>query len=238
MRFLIALVVVLLLVIACARPLKRYPIPFYLGAVALVGLYFYGSTINATGGLWPYFMPLMQRCALAFLLFTLVMFVGVLDESSRLRTHLMPVRRQLSILGCIFAVGHVVFYAMSYLPRLATALTGNLGFSLALAALLVVLMAVLFVTSLQAVKHRLKAATWKGIQRLAYPFYLLIYVHLALLLLPSTLAGKDTAVISLVVYTVVMVAYVVLRTRKALAAKHTTSAGVPLHTPAQGSLGE
>lgn len=29
--------------------------------------------------MWPYFMPLMQRCALAFVLFTIV-FVGVLDE--------------------------------------------------------------------------------------------------------------------------------------------------------------
>lgn len=219
MRFLIALIIVLLLIVVCAQPLKRFPVPFYLAAVMLVGLYFYGWTTNATGGLWLLFMPLMQRCTLAFLLFTLVMFIGVLSDSSHLRAHLMPVRRQLSILGCIFAVGHVVFYALSYLPRLATALSGNLGFSLVLAALLVVLMAVLFVTSLQVVKHRLKAATLKGIQQLAYPFYLLMYVHLALLLLPSALAGKDTAIVSLAVYTIVVAGYVVLRTRKALGAK-------------------
>ena len=75
----------------------------------------------------------MQRCALAFLLFSIVMFVGVLGEKNPLRTHLMPIRRQLSILACIFAVGHIAFYAASYVPRLTSAFTGNLAFSLGLA---------------------------------------------------------------------------------------------------------
>ncbi|MFR1639160.1 MAG: hypothetical protein ACLSVD_08270 [Eggerthellaceae bacterium] len=64
-----------------------------------------------------------------------------------------------------------------------------------------------------------EASGWKSIQRLAYPFYVLIYVHLALFLAPSALAGKETAVVSLTVYTVVMAAYVLCRTRKALQRK-------------------
>ena len=79
MRFLIALACCIVLVVPLAKPLKRYPVPFYLAALALVGLYWFGTSANATGGLWPYFMPRMQRCALAFALFTVVMFVGVLD---------------------------------------------------------------------------------------------------------------------------------------------------------------
>ena len=43
MRFVIALVVSFALVWLCAKPLKKYPAPFYLGAVALLGLYFWGS---------------------------------------------------------------------------------------------------------------------------------------------------------------------------------------------------
>ena len=79
MRFLIALVCCIVLIGILAKPLKRHPVPFYIVALALVGLYWFGTTTNTAGGMWPYLMPLMQRCALAFVLFTIVMFVGVLD---------------------------------------------------------------------------------------------------------------------------------------------------------------
>ena len=79
MRFLIALVCCIVLIGILAKPLKRHPVPFYIVALALVGLYWFGTTTNTAGGMWPYFMPLMQRCALAFVLFTIVVFVGVLD---------------------------------------------------------------------------------------------------------------------------------------------------------------
>lgn len=216
MRFLLAVVVCFALVVLLAKPLKRCPVPFYCAALGLVALYWFGVSTNVTGVWWTWFMPLMQRCALAFLLFTIVMFVGVLGDSSPLRARLMPIRRQLSILGCIFALGHLAFYGVSYVPRLGSAFAGNLGFSLALAAVLVALMAALLVTSFQVVKRRMNAARWKGVQRLAYPFYLLTYVHLVLLLAPSALAGRDTAIVSLVVYTVVVATYVVLRVRRAL----------------------
>lgn len=217
MRFVIALVISFALVWLCAKPLKKYPVPFYLGAIVLVGLYFWGSATGVRNEVWSYFQPLMQRCALAFLLFSIVMFVGVLGERNPLRVHLMPIRRQLSILACIFACGHIAFYASSYVPRLASAFTGNLAFSLGLAALITALMVVLWATSAQRVKHTMKAASWKRVQRLAYPFYVLTYVHLALLLMPSAMAGNNVAVLSIAVYSIVMGAYVVLRLRKAAA---------------------
>lgn len=228
MRFIIALALSLALVYLCAKPLRKYPVPFYVGAIVLVGLYFWGVSANVHNEAWSYFQPLMQRCALAFLLFSVVMFVGVLDEKSRIRTHLMPIRRQLSILACIFAVGHIVFYASAYLPRLASAYSGNLAFSLTLAALITALMVVLCVTSFQIVKHGMSAAAWKRVQRLAYPFYLLIYLHLALLLAPSAAVGNSVAVLSIAVYSVVVGAYVLLRTRKALADRAVTARTSPV----------
>lgn len=229
MRFIVALVLSFALVWLCAKPLKKHPVPFYVGAIALVALYFWGVSTGVRNEVWSYFQPLMQRCALAFLLFSIVMFVGVLNEKNPLRVHLMPIRRQLSILACIFAVGHIVFYASSYIPRIASAFTGNLAFSLGLAALITALMVVLCVTSFQVVKHAMKAVTWKRVQRLAYFFYLLTYVHLALLLMPSAVAGNGVAVLSIAVYSVVMGAYVVLRLRKAVldrAANASASAAV------------
>lgn len=217
MRFIVALVLSFALIWACAKPLKKYPVPFYIGAIAMIGLYFWGTTVGIRGDAWSLFQPLMQRCALAFLLFSIVMFVGVLGEKNPLRTHLMPIRRQLSILACIFAVGHIVFYGASYIPRISSAFTGNLAFSLGLAALITALMTVLCITSFQIVKHGMSAAAWKRVQRLAYPFYVLIYVHLALLLMPSAAVGNQVAVVSIVVYSLIVGAYVVLRIAKALA---------------------
>lgn len=227
MRFIVALVLSFALIWACAKPLKKYPIPFYIGAIAMIGVYFWGTSVGMRGDAWSLFQPLMQRCALAFLLFSIVMFVGVLGEKNPLRTHLMPIRRQLSILACIFAVGHIVFYGASYIPRISSAFTGNLAFSLGLAALITALMTVLCITSFQIVKHGMSAAAWKRVQRLAYPFYVLIYVHLALLLMPSAAVGNQVAVVSIVVYSLIVGAYVVLRIAKALADRKAMPAAAP-----------
>lgn len=216
MRFIIALLVSLLLIALCAVPLKRHPVPFYLAAIGLSILYAYGVSSNATQGFWSYFMALMQRCTLAFMLFSIVMFIGVLDERSKLKVRLMPLRRQLSILACIFACSHIAYYAASYVPRLlsTSALSVNVIASLGLSALLVMAMAILLVTSFVGVKANMAASVWKKVQRLAYPFYIAIYVHLALLLLPSALAGKDTAVAGLVVFTFVFASYAAFRIRR------------------------
>lgn len=227
MRFIVALVLSFALIWACAKPLKKYPVPFYIGAIAMIGVYFWGTSVGMRGDAWSLFQPLMQRCALAFLLFSIVMFVGVLGEKNPLRTHLMPIRRQLSILACIFAVGHIVFYGASYIPRISSAFTGNLAFSLGLAALITALMTVLCITSFQIVKHGMSAAAWKRVQRLAYPFYVLIYVHLALLLMPSAAVGNQVAVVSIVVYSLIVGAYVVLRIAKALADRKAMPAAAP-----------
>lgn len=216
MRFIISLGAIALIIFSCAKPLKRHPVPFYFAALALVALYLAGTAAGVCGGLWPYFMPLMQRCTLAFALFSTVMYVGVLSDSSQLRAKLMPIRRQLSILACIFALGHIAFYMQSYAPRGFAVLGGNQGLSLTLAVILIALMVTLLATSFQVVRRQMNAVSWKRIQRLSYPFYLFTYVHLALLLGPSALAGKDTAVVSLMVYSMVVATYVALRVRRAL----------------------
>jgi len=214
MRFVVALILSFALVWLCAKPLKKHPVPFYVGAVALVALYFWGVSANVRGEAWSYFQPLMQRCALAFLLFSVVMFVGVLGEKNPLRVHLMPIRRQLSILACIFACGHIVFYAASYIPRLTSAFSGNLAFSLGLAALITALMAVLWVTSAQRVKHAMSARRWKQVQALAYGFFALIFVHLLGYLIVPAQAGAPEALTTLGFYALVSSAYAALRLRR------------------------
>jgi len=49
------------------------------------------------------------------------------------------------------------------------------------------------------------------VQRLAYPFFLLVYAHLLLMLAPSALHGGIAATASVAVYSAVFAAYIVLR---------------------------
>ncbi len=214
MRFLVAAIVAVLLLTIFYRPLKRFPLVFYTAALILDGLYAYAATQLLTGVFWTNFIHLMQRSTLAFILFSSVMFIGVLDEGSGLRTRLLPIRRQLSILACLLAFCHIIYYIVSYLPRLTGVFRPNVLISIGLALCLAAVMVALFITSFTRIKARMSASGWKRIQKLSYPFYLVIYVHLALFLLPAASIGKDTAIVSFVIYTVVVLAYVVLRIRK------------------------
>ena len=81
---------------------------------------------------------------------------------------------------------------------------------------LLVLLLVLGVTSLQGVKRRMDAGTWKRLQKWAYVFFGLVYVHLMSILLPSALAQGMTARVSIAVYTVLFGLYAALRIARAV----------------------
>jgi DMSO/TMAO reductase YedYZ heme-binding membrane subunit len=121
------------------------------------------------------------------------------------------------------ALGHNIYYGRYYFIHLFTeieelsppyiAATVN---SLVLIAIMLPLM----VTSFRGVRKRMKAESWKKLQRWAYPFYALLYVHVLILFIASintALAnGWEIAddVISLAVYSVVYIPYFILRPAK------------------------
>jgi DMSO/TMAO reductase YedYZ heme-binding membrane subunit len=78
-----------------------------------------------------------------------------------------------------------------------------------------VLLAVLTVTSFVVVRNHMRPTFWKRLQTLAYPFYLLIYLHLILVLLPSALSGSLAIAFNLLVYTALFATYTALRLRRA-----------------------
>lgn len=207
---------VLAFVFSCAlrRPIKRAPWLFYLLAALVDVLVIAGSQLDVPQWVHRTLILANGRGMFAFGLFTVVMFLGALGEGSRVRRWLMPIRAELSIVASILAVGHVVRYADVYSPRILaapSAAANGMLVSFLVAAVLVVLLAVLGVTSLRAVKRHMSGRTWKGVQRLAYPFFVLIYAHVLLILARPALQGAHNAQVSLVIYGVVVAAYVVLR---------------------------
>ncbi len=224
MRFIVAFAIAAILALACAKPIRKAPVALYAVALVLDLAYLYGmasdASTGASTGFWAAFLPFMQRCTLAFALFTVVMFTGVLKDGSSLKTRLASIRRQLSITACILALCHIGYYAYTYFFQVLQETGGvpsmNLGMSFCISSVLLVLFVVLLVTSFNAVKRCMRAKTWKRVQRWAYAFYGLIFVHLAFILAPPAIAGKETALVSMGVYTAVFVVYAALRVRRAL----------------------
>ena len=75
----------------------------------------------------------------------------------------------------------------------------------------IALVLVLGVTSFNFVKHRMGGRAWKNVQRLAYPFFGLAWVHLVFMLAPAAAKGGEQAVLSVAIYTVLFAAYAILR---------------------------
>jgi DMSO/TMAO reductase YedYZ heme-binding membrane subunit len=152
------------------------------------------------------------------------MFIGVLSDESALRKQLVPIRAELSILACLLTIGHIFMYARVFLLSLVSP-TAFLPTSQTIAtviaiALVVLLMLPLMITSFKAIRQSMRPKTWKNLQKLSYPFFALIYLHIIVFLLPSALGGSQTIIISLSVYTAMFALYLILRIRKQIREGH------------------
>lgn len=218
MDFALILAVTIAACFALRTPLKACPTAFYAIAIAVDVLYAFGSTVGLPRAIWAPMFVLIQKCELALALFVVVMFIGCLSHESRAYKWLKPVRSELSIVAWFLALGHMAVYLESYLPRIFGdgAISTNVMGSFVLAVALLVLLMVLGVTSFAFVKKRMHTETWKKVQKLAYPFFGLVYLHLLLMLLPSALHGGAAAQTSVAVYSVVFIGYGLCRTARAL----------------------
>jgi len=215
----ITLVVTGLLTWLLSRQIQKAAWMFYALAavVAIVGTYL--ILTPQPSPLLRGFAIIIQRGHVAFSLFVLVMYTGAFEENSLVRRVFEPVRAQISIVASILICGHLMPYVHNFLMgavNLQHLKLSVLG-SLALALVLLVLLLMLVVTSFAFVRRRMSGDTWRKIQRLAYPFFGLIYLHQLGYLLVPALKGSPTAWLSIVVYTLVFAAYLVLRLHREVA---------------------
>ena len=215
MDFLIVLTAAAVASVFLRRPLHKAPVAFYALAVVLDVAYVVGiEGLLPRVAMGPLTL-LMGKCMLSLALFVVVMYIGVFAKGSKAHQWLKPVRAELSIVACILACGHMAVYLASYAPRLGSAMGANVVSALVVAVALLVLLLVLGVTSFGFVKRHMRTESWKRLQRWAYAFFGLVYVHLMLMLAPAASRGGEAAVASVAVYTAVFGAYAVLRVRRA-----------------------
>lgn len=212
MTFTLIFVITASAAVALADVVRKWPWLFYGLSILAVLVLFAGTQGVISDGWWKPLILLVRRCMVALSLFTVVMFTGVFSKESKLGSRLRSVRSELSIIACILCLGHVCMYLVPYLSRAASGSLGlQAGTSFYIAMVLLILLMLLGITSFDAVKKRMKGASWKHIQRLAYPFFLLTYAHLMFMLAPAAFRGGEQAIIGVILYSIIFTAYVVLR---------------------------
>lgn len=223
MLLIISLVLAVAFVFLCGKVLKKHPILFYSGAgiiiivLALIPFEGVPDFVN------NYILALFRRGSLATAIFIIVMYTGALKNGSALMKKLIVIRGELSIMASIMILCHNIFFGKIYFVRLFTsALTMPVTqFLAAIASLLMlVIMIPLTIMSFPKVRKKMKPKLWKRLQRFAYVFYALIYIHIFLLTYSSAQARRGDYALSLILYTIIFGVYLVMRVRKYLLKKN------------------
>lgn len=213
MDILIALGVAVAFALALRTPLVRCPWAFYGAAIAVDALFLSGTLASVAPDLDRELIPFLRRAIFPYALFVMVMFMGVLPESSRLRAYLKPARGPLSILAALLALCHMASYLDVYVgPALKgfSTLADSTLAALAMAVVLAVLLTLLTVTSFTVVQRHMHAKTWRILQKAAYGFFALFTLHAVVLLLPASMTG-GTSALAVSLYSGVFILYVILR---------------------------
>ncbi|KEI02533.1 ferric reductase-like transmembrane domain-containing protein [Clostridium botulinum] len=132
-------------------------------------------------------LGIFSRGTVSLALFTIVMFTGVINNP-KIKSKFMSVRGELSIIACILTLGHNIIYGMRYFKLLIfnSEILSLCKFMATIVSLImIILMIPLMITSFKCVRKKMKYTTWKRIQKTAYIFYGLMYVHIMLLYMPS-----------------------------------------------------
>ena len=223
MLLIISLVLAVAFVFLCGKALKKHPNLFYIGAgiiTAVLALIPFDGVPDFVNN---YILALFRRGSFATAIFIIVMYTGALKNGSALMKKLIVIRGELSIMASIMILCHNIFFGKTYFVRLFTS-ASTMPVTQLLAAiaslLMLVIMIPLAIMSFPKIRKKMKPKLWKRLQRFAYAFYALIYIHIFLLTYSSAQARRGDYALSLILYTIVFGVYLVMRVRKYLLKKN------------------
>lgn len=229
MLFIISLVIALFIAFCLDKPLKKFPAAFYVTAavltVASVAVTQSDITISSRF-VRDYVIGIFSRGALGAAFWAVVMWTGALPNGSAPIKKLMPVRGELSITAAVLTLAHIITFGMQYIKNLIDGRTGSgdayrdFVITCILSISMTLIMLPLTIMSFKAVRKKMNAKTWKKIQRLAYLFYAMIYIHIMVLFVPKAQKGREGYFLSVLVYSAVFIGYAVMRLRKAYLSKN------------------
>ncbi|MBR2284086.1 MAG: FMN-binding protein [Ruminococcus sp.] len=227
MLFIIALAVSLCIALGLGKQLKKYPALFYAAGAAVTAAVIIVSQMQADKRLTiesqfvsKYLIGIFSKGAFAGALWSIVAWAGALPNGSWAIKKLMPVRGELSIFAAVITLSHAVAYGITYIKRLiafsdrGAAPSAEFIMTCVVCAVLLIIMIPLTVMSFKAVRRKMNGKTWKNVQRCAYVFYALIFIHILVLYAPQAQKGNTERWISIIAYSCVFIGYAVMRLRK------------------------
>lgn len=216
MLFIFSLAVAVLFSFIAAKMLRKHPWPFYISTILLcTALAFIPK--ETTGFFNDYILNMFRRGTIGTALFVVVMYMATLKNGSKAMKTLMPIRGQLSIMASIMCLCHNIFFGRTYFIMMFTKPDAMSAVQLAAGVLSIILIAImlpLFIMSFPVIRKKMNPRKWKKIQRLAYVYYGLLYVHIMVLMIPGTVHGYVEYAVNITVYSIVFATYAVLRLRK------------------------
>lgn len=223
MNIIVGLIAITLFYILFADIIRKYPIPFYLATYILIipVIWYYETKVYKIMPEWvtKYIMDIFQRGIFSTVTFMIVMFLGVVVTHNNVTKRLMKIRGELSIIGCFAAICHNVAFGIRYFVEFFTnyqSMKIQTKIATIISLILISMMIPLMITSFKCVRKKMRAVTWKKIQKLAYPFFYLIYAHLMVLFIFKF----DKFKLSIAIYTLIYLTYTILRIRKYLITKN------------------
>lgn len=223
MLFIISLVIVAAFVYFCGEALKKHPYGFYIGAAVLSAAAF-TADVMCHGSTAPAFVKqniigIMTKGSLGTAMFVAVMYAGAIPDRTGVKKRLMRIRGELSITAAVIVLCHNITYGRIYFRLLftdGTAMPVTQRIAAVISLMLIVLLIVLTATSFPSVRKKLNPRRWKKLQRSAYAFYALTYVHIMLISVPYARSGLIASRINVVVYSAVFMVYAAMRLSKCI----------------------
>ena len=222
MLLIISLIIVALFIYFLKDSLKKYANIFYIGAAVISIAVFLLEFLPMPLFVKNNILGIFAKGSIGTAMFVVVMYTGALPKGNKLIAPLMKIRGELSITAAILVLCHNFTYGMTYFRMLFTKTSLLSATQLAAAVIslvLIAIMLVLTVTSFPSVRKKMQAKKWKQLQRTAYVFYGLMYVHIILINIPYARLGLGMYVANVVIYSIVFLGYAAMRISKAISVK-------------------
>lgn len=218
MIFICTLVLVTILSLLFTSSIKKHYYLYYslAGFIAIITSIYEILRITSNMKLEGFLLTLEKtsiRGLISVSFFILVMYAGALNSKWTITKKLRSIRAELAILGSILMLPHGVIYFARFLilklPKIISEGTFPILYFayLAIGIIGFIVMIPLFITSLKKVRRKMQGKQWKRLQRWAYLFYFLTYVHILLVLLNE----KEIDWLRLSAYTIIFVSYMSLK---------------------------
>ena len=207
-----SIILALILAFGFCNQIKKHPCIFYTISVLIaIGIsVYYRLNLWETSPEWftNYITIHFKKGAFSTALFILVMYTGVLNPKWNITKKLYKIRGELSIIACIIILGHVGGSDKMYFTNLFSNTSGmQIKYLIAASlTLLILLMLPLMITSFAIVRKKIQTNTWKKVQKLAYPFFALIYIHIISIYIPKA----EKKWLEIILYTIIFSVYLVL----------------------------